>query len=63
MYEMRKQAPDKFLLCLMQANGGIGYFPDKEAYATGTYEVVTSPFDSELEDKLLATTNEMLNKF
>ena len=63
MPAMRAQAPDKYLLCLMQANGGIGYFPDKEAYATDTYEVVTSPFDSELQDKLLAATNEMLNSF
>ncbi len=63
MHTMRGQAPDKFLLCLMQANGGIGYFPDKQAYAEGTYEVVTSPFASELEDKLLSATNEMLNSF
>ena len=63
MYEMRKQAPDKFLLCLMQANGGVGYSPDKQAYSEGTYEVVTSPFDSELQDKLLSATNEMLNNF
>ena len=63
MHTMRKQAPDKFLLCLMQANGGVGYFPDKQAYEQGTYEVVTSPFDSEIEDKLLATTDKMLNGF
>ena len=63
MHTMRKQAPDKFLLCLMQTNGGVGYFPDKQAYAEGTYEVVTSPFDSEIEDKLLATTDKMLNSF
>ena len=63
MHTMRKQAPDKFLLCLMQANGGIGYFPDEEAYATGTYEVVTSPFDRELESKLLTVTDKMLNSF
>lgn len=63
MHTMRKQAPDKFLLCLIMANGGIGYFPDKKAYADATYEVVTSPFDEEIEDKLLAATNEMLNSF
>ena len=63
MHTMRKQAPDKFLLCLMQANGGIGYFPDKQAYADATYEVMTSPYAAELEDKLLGTTSEMLNSF
>ena len=63
MPAMRAQAPDKFVICLMQANGGMGYFPDKEAFSQGTYEVVTSPFDSELQDKLLAATNDMLNSF
>jgi hypothetical protein len=60
---MRAQAPDKFVVSLMQANGGMGYFPDRKAFAEGGYEVVTSPFASELEDKLLTATNELLNSF
>lgn len=63
LHAMRAQAPDKFVVSLMQANGGMGYFPDRKAFAEGGYEVVTSPFTEELEEKLLATTKELLNDF
>ena len=63
IYALEAQAPQKFVVTLMQANGGMGYFPYKEAFAEGGYEVVTSPFTEELEEKLLAATNEMLQAF
>lgn len=63
IYALEAQAPQKFVVTLIQANGGMGYFPYKEAFAEGGYEVVTSPFTAELEEKLLAATNEMLNDF
>ena len=63
IYAARDAAPQKFMLTACCANGGEGYFPTAAAYEQGGYEVVTSPFNPEIEELIMTAATEMLQNF
>ena len=63
IYATRALVPEKFVLTACCANGGEGYFPTKEAYEQGGYEVVTSPFNPDVEALIMNAAAYMLKGF
>lgn len=62
-FAARKAAPDKFIVTACCANGGEAYLPTKQAFDQGGYEVISSHFSPDLEEKIMKDAAEMLNNF
>jgi hypothetical protein len=45
------------------ANGYIGYFPERQAYAEGGYEVATTHLDPAAESIYLHAIGELMKRF
>ncbi len=57
---MRNIVPEKFVVCVVCANGYEGYLPTEEAFAQGGYEAKSSLFTPSLEQELFSAAKEML---
>ena len=60
--EIRTAAPERFIITTCITNSYSGYFPTKEAFAEGGYEVKSSNFTIDLVDILQNKVKEMLAK-
>ena len=60
---VRALAPEKFVVCVVCANGYEGYFPTEKAFAEGGYEASSSLFTPTLENEIVSAIETMLHKF
>ena len=59
---VRELFPDKFIIASCCANGYQNYLPTKLAFEQGGYEVVSTPFTSDLEEDCVAAAKELIEK-
>ncbi len=60
--KVRALAPDSFVICVCNTNGYEGYFPTYTAFMEGGYEARSTNFTPDLEEQIISTITEMVNK-
>lgn len=61
-HEIRRAVPDKFVLTGCNTNGSIGYLPGRLAYEEGGYEARGTALSANLQDQMVGTSLEMIQK-
>lgn len=58
---IRDSSPFKYTMIASYMNGYVGYIPDREAYAEGGYEALSSHLSPEAADVVVSTAAKLLN--